>query len=223
MVQNYKDNKTGNLKDEITAILLYEFKDAKLLQTALTHPSKEKNITYQRLEFLGDRILSFHVAHKIFSLYENDSEGKLAVLFSHLVSADAIAKIVSPHILMHIQYTGQVNNSIIADTFESVLAAIFLDGGDVKNIIDTLWAPYINNHKNHDFKSPKNILQEITRHDCEYKLQKHVHSNDLEKRKFTVKVTTKGNDALGEGKSKKEASENAAYNLINKLKKLDED
>jgi len=205
-------------KAPVTAILLYEFKDPDLLNTALTHPSRQKNMSFQRLEFLGDRILAFHLSYKIFLTYEESDEGSLAVLFSNLVSANTISKITGPHILPYLKYTGAINNSIIADSFEAILAAIFLDGGDVKAIIELLWTPYINAHKDHNFKNPKNILQEITQNNCHYHLQPPVTSTTAPK--FTIKVTTQGTTAIGEGRSKKEASENAAHNMIHKLQNL---
>ena len=205
-------------KELVTAILLYEFKDPELLNTAITHPSRQKNMSFQRLEFLGDRILAFHLSYKIFLTYEESDEGSLAVLFSNLVSANTISKITGPHILPYLKYTGVINNSIIADSFEAILGAIFLDGGDVKAIIELLWTPYLNTHKDHNFKNPKNILQEITQNNCHYNLQPQGPSSTSPK--FTVKVTTQGTTAMGEGRSKKEASENAAHNMINKLQNL---
>lgn len=209
---------------KLTAILLYEFKNPELLQMAITHPSKQKNVKFQRLEFLGDRILAFYISLKIFALYENSDEGELSVLFANLVSTNTIAKILSPHILPYIEYTGAMSNSIVADTFEAILAAIHLDGGDVSNIIYTLWMPYINTHKDHNFKHPKNILQEMTHNNCHYNVQQNPNNinknKENKKKQFTAKVTSKGTTAIGEGQSKKEASENAAYNLLSKLKEL---
>lgn len=211
-------NNFKNQNIPIKAILLHEFKNSDLIEHACTHPSYRKSREFQRLEFLGDRLLGLHVAHKIYHIYENSNEGQLSVLFSHLVSAAVITQITTPHILSYIKYTGALNNSIVADTFEAILAAVFLDGGDVKNIVETLWTPYINKNKNMDFTNPKNILQEITHNDCQYKVKENT---DEMKLKFTAKASTKGTIATGEGKSKKEASENAAQNLIRKLQTKD--
>jgi ribonuclease III len=216
---SYKKQKSlihsNMINQNITTIFLYEFQNIELLKTALLHPSKEKNKGFQRLEFIGDKILAIHLSLMIYSLYPDKDEGGLSVMFADLSSANTIAEIVSFHISPYINYTGAINNNIIADTFEAIIAAIHLDGGHPKAIIELLWYPYINNNKNHNYKSPKNILQEITNNKCHYSVQEKDMKNN---KKFVAEVYFNDVVGMGEGFSKKDATSNAANNLIEKLK-----
>lgn len=116
----------------------YDFKNEKLLKTALTHPSyahdkgKDNN---QRLEFLGDSILSFIIADAIYNMYPNFDEGKLTKLRATLVCEETLASISTDlEIGGAIRFgkserlsDGIHKASILADTFEAVLGAIYLD------------------------------------------------------------------------------------------------
>jgi len=116
----------------------YSFKNNKLLNTALTHISyaKEKSVeSNQRLEFLGDSILSYIVAAKLYELYPNFTEGNLTEARAFLVCEKTLAVLademnIGPFIKFsktEIITDGKHKNSILADTFEAVLGAIFLD------------------------------------------------------------------------------------------------
>lgn len=210
-----------NKTNFITAILLYKFQNINLLEKALIHPSKEKNFEFQRLELLGDKIFNFCLCHIIFDKFEKKNEGDLSILLSHLISTTLIAKLVSVHISPYIQYTGTLNNSIIADTFEAIIGAIYLDSNDlsiISNIIKILWLPYIEQEKNTDFKNPKNKLQETTPHyKCVIKEHKEHPKNNPNNNKFQVKMTSNGFTGFGEGSSKKIATSNGALALLKKL------
>ncbi len=195
--------------------MLYEFKNINLLEMALTHPSKEKNFSFQRLEFLGDKILNFHVCEEIYKLFPNKNEGQLSILLSHLISTNTISTLVKAHIENYIQYTGQLNNSMIADTFEAIIGAIYLDGGDTKKIVLTLWEKYIMENYNTDFKNPKNILQEIMNKEANYNIKENTNNN---KEKFSVEIYNNGVRGMATGSSKKEATTNCALDLLKKLK-----
>ncbi len=118
----------------------YEFKDKKLLKCAFTHISyaNENNIeSNQRLEFLGDSVLSFVVAAKLYELYPNFDEGKLTEMRAALVCEKSLAKKAEEMGLSEglvfgkseSKSNGRRKASILCDTFEALLGAIFLDGG----------------------------------------------------------------------------------------------
>lgn len=116
----------------------YEFKDEKLLETALTHISlaNDRNIeSNQRLEFLGDSILSYIIAEKIYEIYPKCDEGELTRIRASLVCEKTLAELsremkVGKLIKFgrsEMSSDGVHKASILADTFEALLGAIYLD------------------------------------------------------------------------------------------------
>lgn len=119
----------------------YAFKDRALLREALTHASavdgRTKQRSYDRLEFLGDRVLGLIVAERLLDEHESESEGELAPLFNALVNRRACAHaarkadlgaaiVLSPS---EEASGGRAKEAILADACESVIAALYLDGG----------------------------------------------------------------------------------------------
>jgi len=121
----------------------YRFKDLDLLNSALTHPSylNEKQIKdrahYERLEFLGDAVLGLIVCGHIFKEFPHYNEGSLSDIKSHVVSEKHLSAIskrmgVGKYILLgagEARSGGRRKISILANVFESIVGAIFLDGG----------------------------------------------------------------------------------------------
>lgn len=150
----------------------YEFKNKDLLKTALTHISlaNEKNIeSNQRLEFLGDSILSFTVAEYIYKKYPTLNEGRLTEIRAASVCEIALAKAarrldLGSDIMFGKSEAvcgGKYKDSILADTFESVLGAIFLDSGieEAKKWALTQLADTIEHSFNKDFRNYKSEIQ----------------------------------------------------------------
>ena len=128
-----------NLK-ELEKYLKYEFKNKKLLENALTHTSyaheSTKNIkSNERLEFLGDSVLSLAISEKIYSHKPEISEGNMSKIRAAIVCEDSLYKAAlrlhyDEFILLgkgEEKLKGNKKPSILADAFEAVLAAIFLD------------------------------------------------------------------------------------------------
>jgi ribonuclease-3 len=118
----------------------YRFRDRQLLLKALTHPSCAEPATgesNQRLEFLGDAVLGFVIAGELYRRFPQITEGRLTELRSTLVSETALAQQakrvqLGRSILMdkgQVQQGGADNPSILADTYEALIGAIYLDGG----------------------------------------------------------------------------------------------
>lgn len=150
----------------------YEFKNRKLLEVALTHISlaNEKGIeSNQRLEFLGDSILSFIVAEYIYGEFKDLDEGKLtevragAVCEKSLAEAAKKAELGSGVMFGKSEHAcgGKDKPSILCDTYEAVLGAIYLDGGiepAKKWVMDTL-KDTIESARHMDFRNYKSDIQ----------------------------------------------------------------
>ena len=130
----------------------YKFRNSLLLAEALTHPSlgheaQHYHFDYQRLEFLGDAVLQLVITEYLFSCFQVEAEGQLTKLRSRLVSRDALkthaaALDLGRYILMgrgEETSGGRERTSTLADAFEALIGALYLDGGlDVaKNFILT--------------------------------------------------------------------------------------
>ncbi len=118
----------------------YKFKNKKLLDLALTHISLANDAkiqSNQRLEFLGDSVLSYVIASKIFSIYPNCDEGDLTKIRAALVCEKSLAELARQMDLgsglklgkSEARSGGDRKDSVLADTFEAVLGAIYLDSG----------------------------------------------------------------------------------------------
>ena len=130
------------LARRFNSVFRYDFSDEKLLLEALVHrsyirtPEGRELASYERLEFLGDSVLGLVVSEELFKIYEDYSEGELTKLKSMLVNETALARIggeagLGQFVLLSPEEErsgGRERNSILADCFEAVLGAIYLDG-----------------------------------------------------------------------------------------------
>ena len=198
-----------------------------LLNEALTHSSysnEHKGIkNYERLEFLGDAVLELIISEYLYNNY-NLKEGEMTKVRASFVCEKALDK-YSSDIGLH-KYIkvgmGQINNineAIVADVFESVLAVIYLEKGfnTAKEYIYKIVVPYI--ESNYDFLSDyKTKLQELVQTDKK-SLTYEVVKETGEAHNKTFYVEVKINDIVygkGSGRSKKEAEQNAARDALNK-------
>jgi len=123
-------------------ILGYSFKESAWLEEALTHPSMGKlqkglPFNYQRLEFLGDRVLGLIAAEILFELYPNENEGSLAKRHAALTRSETLAEVlqsldIAPFIIMaQSEETtgGRSSRSNLEDVAEALIGAIYMDGG----------------------------------------------------------------------------------------------
>lgn len=201
----------------------------KLLKTALTHSSysnEHNEESYERLEFLGDSVLQI-VMSEYFYLNTNYPEGKMSKIRASYVCEQAL-RVYSedlgliPYIKVGHGQEKNISDNIIADIFESVLGAVYLDQGllKAKEIIYDIAIPYV--EKNYVFLGDyKSILQEYTQMNkdtIEYVLVKE--TGPAHDKRFEVEL--KIDNVIygrGSGKSKKEAEQNAAYEAYLKIAK----
>ena len=214
--------------NKIEDSLKYNFKNRQLLESAITHTSilnKKNDYTFERLEFLGDRVLGLSIANLIYKKFLNESEGELARRIAVLVSGKMLAKIaININLQNYIRvsenfnFSNGQNYSILSDTMEAIIGAIFLDSNynEVKNVIQLLWKEYILADEMPP-KDSKSALQELA---MQLKYEMPLYSN-YEKEgpdhspKFTVEVSIKGiNKIQGLGQSKKSAEADAANKLL---------
>ena len=210
----------------------YKFKNKNLLLQALTHSSyanegKKHGRNNERLEFLGDSVLSVIVAKHLFLKYKDIPEGELTKLRASLVCEKALDVFAQQlglgEYLRHgkgEEMTGGRNRpSILADAFEAVIAALYLDGG--YQAAQTFVLSFI--PENLDVKSAnqladyKTTLQEIIQQNREEKIE-YVLADEKgpdHAKVFTAEVLLNSNViGVGEGSSKKQAEQNAAKEAL---------
>jgi len=128
------------LNNKLTALsrrIGYEFNDPSLLELAMTHKSVSNKSNYERLEFLGDSIVNFLIAAKLFDKFEGAKEGQLSRLRAKLVKGETLAMLarkmdLGGTLLLgsgELKSGGFRRDSILADAFESLIGAIYIDAG----------------------------------------------------------------------------------------------
>lgn len=140
-------------RTDVEQKLGHEFGDKTLLRSALTHSSTGGAASYERLEFLGDRVLGLVVAQMLFEKFPDEAEGDLAKRLAALVQGSFLAEIATKINLGAFVILsdgerdagGAANENILADVFEALLGALYLDGGFEKctQLIERLWADSI--------------------------------------------------------------------------------
>lgn len=147
----------------------YVFRDKALLTRALTHSSSGQPENYERLEFLGDRVLGLVIAALLYEKFPNEKEGDLAKRLASLVQGMTLARHarkigLGAYIAMSPSERdagGAENDHILADVFEALIGGMYLDGGfePCKTLILTQWADVLYTMKNPP-QHPKTALQE---------------------------------------------------------------
>ncbi|HZE87758.1 MAG TPA: ribonuclease III [Methylomirabilota bacterium] len=217
---------------------LPEFKNQKLFQNAFIHRSylnetKEAIESNERIEFLGDSILSFVVSDHLFKNYPEFDEGILTNLRSLVVNTKSLASAseilnFGKHLLLshgEEDSNGRKNESILANTFEAFIGALFLDQGidAVRDFLGQIIIPRIDEYvQKKVFKDPKSLLQEHVQSKKQnsplYKVLQE--EGPAHAKTFTIGVFVE-NEQFGEGvgHSKQEAEERAAEQALEKIGK----
>lgn len=213
----------------------YSFQQPALLENALTHSSyanesKGRLSSNERLEFLGDSILGMVVAEHLYRNHPHVPEGELTRIRAALVCEDSLAR--TARLLQLGQYLklgrgednggGRERPSILADAVESVLAAVYLDGGiaPVRTIIERyiLVRERETLSRERDYKTTlQELVQRKSGQVLEYRLLREEGPDH--KKRFFVCVDLNGTSiGEGEGRSKKEAEQDAARAAVQSLK-----
>ena len=206
----------------------YRFKNPTLLRHALTHSSTytDRLKSNERLEFLGDRVLGLIAADMLINAFPQETEGDLGYRFTKLVRRQTLVEVAQAiclgnHIIMsdgERETGGPTKDSLLADTCEALIAAIYCDGGLVaaKRFVEHFWTPQMS-QESHPIKDPKTALQEWSQANGNnlprYKTIKQ--SGPDHKPVFYVEVRIGENSlAEGEGYSKRSAEQAAAAKLL---------
>lgn len=211
---------------------MLSFKNEDLLKQALTHRSwvneNSENLgTNERLEFLGDAILEFVVSKAIYDKFPNEEEGYLTALRANLVNTKNLAEVakklsIGKMILLskgEEDGGGRDNSSLLADTVEAIIGAIFLDRGieSSEKFIQENILIDVDKKASLPLKDPKSLLQEKVQAKGlpapRYQVVSELGPDH--NKEFTIEVTINGKpEAKGTGKSKSEAEQSAAVNAL---------
>ena len=202
-----------------------KFKNINILKKAITHKSYDHENNYEKLEFLGDRILGLVISKKLIDLYKDEKEGVLDKKLASLVNKNKCLEVAKELNLDKFILVGnkknkknKIENKIISDSVEALIAAIYYEKGIefTENFILSIWKNYLN-------------LSNITIIDAKTKLQeyslkkfkslpvyKFISNTGLRhKPKFKISVKLKNTKFYeGIGDSKKKAEQNAAEMLL---------
>ncbi len=216
--------------EKLQEVLQYHFHNPRLLQQALTHSSVTGNEhrNYERLEFLGDRVLGMTMAHLLYKMFPHDREGELASRHVKLVRAETVAEVVKKlhideYIIAKDKETVQSIN-VLCDVGEAIIGAIYIDSNIEQAIsfVERNWRGLIDmadtgsekdfktrlQERFHALKKPLPVYEVVAKEGSEHEPM------------FTVKVALDEQTyALGQGKNKKLAEQHAAENLWQLMEK----
>jgi ribonuclease III len=217
-----------DLRAFLSAALGHEPKDLALYEQALTHGSASRK-TYERLEFLGDRVLGLVVAEWLYERYPDEPEGMMSRRYNALVERETCADVGRElGIPAHIRLGRQAredhaieSDNVIGDVVESLIGALYFDigYGAAKSFIRTAWESRLDSQKGAPVH-PKSALQELAAakgwgtpiYDIVSRFGLH-HAPT-----FRIKVSIRGaGEAEAEGPSKQDAETAAAMALLEKV------
>nr|WP_317359106.1 ribonuclease III [uncultured Tyzzerella sp.] len=217
----------------------YNFKNKNLLQTAITHTSyshekKEEVENNERLEFLGDAVLELVISRHIFTRFSELSEGELTKLRASIVCEASLAKKAREiNVGQNIKLGkgeeltgGRERDSILADAFEAIIGAIYIDSNDILKAEDFILSKMEDiikeKRKTFEMNDCKTYLQEIIQKESTEPVKYEIINEEgpAHDKLFTVKVTHNNKQlGIGKGKSKKDAEQEAAFKAIKILEK----
>lgn len=241
MFKESNKNKENNKNYDIDKILKncqkaisYNFKNEEYLLEAITHRTfanenksdKEKIKYNQRLEFLGDSVLSLIISDYLFNEYPNYKEGLLSKIKSFLVSSQMLSQLsrdlkLGDFILLGVGEEasgGRYKENMLEDLFEAVVGAVYLDS-DINCVRDFIIKAYKDKLDNiNSYKDYKTIFQEIIQK--KYKINPVYRTEEIESNKFKSEVYINNKSyAVGFGKTKKESEVETAKNGLDYIRK----
>lgn len=212
--------KPANSLSALEKAIGHNFEDQNLLKDALTHSSKGGDKNYERLEFLGDRVLGLIIAEILLEKFGKEKEGDLAKRLAVLVQGEVLAEIAAGIGLgSYISLSGtEENENILADSFEALLGALYLDAGlrPCRKLIEKLWDERFST-LNAPPQHPKTRLQEWAQSQGlplpQYTISAQTGPDHAPQ--FTVQLSVKGyNDVSADGRTRQIAEKEAARRFI---------
>lgn len=214
---------------ELSTITGHQFQDRTLAEAALTHPSLAGRRNYQRLEFLGDRVLGLCVAEMVYKAFPGEAEGVLNRRLAALVRKESLAEVarssgIAPLIMLEsgAEAEGARHQpAVLEDVCEAVIGALYLDGGHAAAaaFVERVMGPRLSASPAAD-KDPKTALQEWAQ-----RRRLSLPSYTLVERtgpdhapRFRVRVTVGDEKPVAaEARSKRQAEQAAARTLLERL------
>ena len=202
--------------------------DLKLFERALSHSSAGPE-SYERLEFLGDRVLGLVIARALYERYPKEPEGKLSRRYNALVARETCAEIGRDLGIPALVRLGRqaredganLSDNVVGDVVEALIGALLIDGGmdQAQGFVLRAWAPFLEGQERAPHH-PKSALQELAAaRGCkapEYSVVARTGAHHAPR--FTVRVSVpKLGEASAEGLSKQEAETAAAAALLSQL------
>ena len=206
----------------------HEPNDPALFERAMTHSSATRD-SYERLEFLGDRVIGLVVARWVYERFPTEPEGKLSRRYNVLVARETCAEVGRSLGLPALIRLGKQaredganwSDNVVGDVVESLVGALFIEAGldAAETFVRRAWAPYVESQGRAP-KHPKSALQELAAarelNAPEYEVQAKTGAHHSPR--FTVRVSVTGlGEASAEGSSKQEAETAAAAALLEQL------
>ncbi len=231
---------SSQINDNISLLedkIKYNFRDKEVINTAITHSSfanerKAKKIKYnERIEFLGDSVLSLVISEYLYKMYPNLPEGELTVTRAKIVCENSLAKGATNIELGKFLLLGKGEElsggrkkaSILSDAFEALIGAIYIDGGFetarefILKYMENIIKNCVEGKLFYDFKTQ---LQELVQQNGEQHILYNViaESGPDHNKSFVTEVRI-NNDIAGKGmgRSKKESEQNAAKDALDKF------
>ncbi len=219
--------------DTLESILKYRFNDSSLLVTALTHRSSlnenKGSVSNERLEFLGDAVLELLISDFLYKVKPDEPEGVLTANRSAIVRTESLSTVaqklkLGDYLIMskgEETTGGRTNTSLLANTTESIIGAIYLDGGllHAQNFIDNHLLDHARNILETDpLKDYKGLLQEaVQKKGLPSPTYREISSVGPDHAKtFTIEVLVNNKPlGTGSGKSKQDAEQAAAQKALN--------
>ena len=207
----------------------HEPNDPALFERAMTHSSATRD-SYERLEFLGDRVIGLVVARWVYERFPTEPEGKLSRRYNVLVARETCAEVGRSLGLPALIRLGKQaredganwSDNVVGDVVESLVGALFIEAGldAAETFVRRAWAPYVESQGRAP-KHPKSALQELAAarelKAPEYEVQAKTGAHHSPR--FTVRVSVIGlGEASAEGSSKQEAETAAAAALLSQVK-----
>jgi ribonuclease III len=236
------DDTNNDMLHELEIAIGYRFTERRLLFQAMTHRSfvneaADRSVKdNERLEFFGDAVIDFYLSHQLYKRFPESSEGELTRIRSSLVDEESLAHLARGLDLGRFlklgrgeeKSGGRGKKSILADAYEALVAALYLDGGAVavQSLVELHFAPLMERHAggtlSRDYKTEFQELTQALRSETPRYLLKDASGPDHD-RVFKVAALV-GGECFGEGvgRSKKEAEQAAAREGIARLRSLDE-
>lgn len=208
----------------------HEPKDLGLFEVALTHKSMGPGQDYERLEFLGDRVLGHVMARTLYDRHPEEPEGYLSRRYNVLVARETCAEIGRELGVPSLVRLGKQaredganeSENVVGDVVEALIGALAIDGGleAAERFIAAAWAPHLAGQRKAP-KHPKSALQELAAaRDLKPPVYEVVGRTGAHHQpKFTIRVSIPGlGEATAEGASKQQAETEAAEALLRQLK-----